>query len=294
MCQAADTPLSAAHQQHDRHWRRYAYCYPVVSRRSGGLSIGINLNPDKVCNFDCVYCQVDRTESAEVRKVDLAVLKGELESLLDAAVNQSLFAQPPFDCLGPNERHIRDIAFSGDGEPTVFPRFEEAVRIAADTKLAHNLRDTKLVLMTNGSALTKPKVRTALRLFDESNGEIWVKLDAGTQAHFEMVNRPNHPLSHVMKNIIDTARVRPIVIQSLWMRSHDRQPPESEVRAFADRLNEIMSAGGQIKCVQIYTVARRTAETHITALSRNELNHVAAIIRDATAAPIKTYHGAGG
>ena len=79
-----DTPLQQAHRQHDRHWRDNAYCYPVISRRSGGLSIGINLNPDTACNFDCIYCQVDRTTPPAVRKVDLDRLKEELNNLLDA------------------------------------------------------------------------------------------------------------------------------------------------------------------------------------------------------------------
>ncbi len=47
--------------QHSRSWQSNRYVYPVISRRSKGLSIGVNLNPDKVCNFDCVYCCVDRT-----------------------------------------------------------------------------------------------------------------------------------------------------------------------------------------------------------------------------------------
>ncbi|MBN2562664.1 MAG: radical SAM protein [Phycisphaerae bacterium] len=291
-----DTPeerINIAHRQHSRHWRNNAYCYPVVSRRSGGLSIGINLNPDKACNFNCIYCQVDRTTPAKVRKVDLAVLKVELEQLLDTAVSQSLFAEAPFDCLGPSERDVRDIAFSGDGEPTTHPRFDEAVRIAVEARRTRGLVDTKLVLITNACYLAKPKVRVALRLLDENNGEIWAKLDAGTQAYYETVNRPNYPLRHVIENITTAARVRPIVIQSLWMRLHDKPPPEGEVHAFADRLNEIASAGGQIKLVQVYTVARRTTEPHATGLSRDDLDRLAATIRARVNLPMKTYYGMG-
>ena len=46
------------------------FVYPVLSRRSGGISLGVNLNPDKVCNFDCIYCQVDRTRQSETRFVE--------------------------------------------------------------------------------------------------------------------------------------------------------------------------------------------------------------------------------
>src|SRR5437660_9313353 len=64
--------------QHSRHWRENRYVYPVISRRSKGLSIGVNLNPDTVCNFDCVYCCVDRTATPMVREVDLDLLAEEL------------------------------------------------------------------------------------------------------------------------------------------------------------------------------------------------------------------------
>ena len=52
------------HSDHARLFEHNRFVYPVLSRRSGGISIGVNLNPDKICNFDCIYCQVDR-RSAE-------------------------------------------------------------------------------------------------------------------------------------------------------------------------------------------------------------------------------------
>lgn len=288
-----DHRLTIAHQQHGRHWRDFLYCYPVVSRRSGGLSVGINLNPDKACNFDCVYCQVDRSAPPLVRKVDLAVLREELDRLLGLAVDQSLFTAPPFDCLPPDERVVRDLAFSGDGEPTTYPHFDEAVRIAAEVKRARGLAGAKLVLITDACYLTKPTVREALQVLDENHGEIWAKLDAGTQSYYEQVNRPNYPLAHVLENILDAARVRPVVIQSLWMRLHDRPAPEEEVRAFAGRLTDILAGGGRIKLVQVYTIARRTAESFATPLAREELDRTAALVRTATNLPIETFYGTG-
>ncbi|HVP11746.1 MAG TPA: radical SAM protein [Phycisphaerae bacterium] len=283
-----------AFRQHGRHWRENAYCYPVVSRRSGGLSIGINLNPSKACNFDCIYCQVDRAVPPPVRKVDLAVLKAELDHLLNVAIDQTLFADPPLDCLAADQRAIRDIAFSGDGEPTAYPRFNEAVQIAADARRAHDLRDTRIVVITNACYLAKPKVRAALRVLDENNGEIWAKLDAGTQAYYEKVSRSALPLSHVLANILDAAIVRPIVIQSLWMRIHGEPPPAEELRAFADRLKEIIAGGGKIKLVQVYTIARQPAEAFTEALSREQLDGVAAIIGASVNVPLEVFPGVGG
>src|SRR5690606_7543342 len=88
-------------REHPRSWRENLYVYPVISRRSRGLSIGINLNPDKSCNFDCLYCCVDRTVPPAVRKVDLAVVRAELDHLLGLAVSGRLFEAPPFDQTPP-------------------------------------------------------------------------------------------------------------------------------------------------------------------------------------------------
>src|SRR5690349_2449149 len=107
--------------QHSRAWQTNRYVYPVISRRSRGLSIGVNLNPDKVCNFDCVYCCVDRREPATIREVDLKILREELDHLVELSATGQLWQEPPFDKTPESLRRINDIAFSGDGEPTSFP-----------------------------------------------------------------------------------------------------------------------------------------------------------------------------
>ena len=58
-------PVHPLHGRHERSFEANRFVYPVLSRRAGGLSVGINLNPDKICNFDCIYCQVDRVSPAE-------------------------------------------------------------------------------------------------------------------------------------------------------------------------------------------------------------------------------------
>lgn len=285
------TQLSLAHQQHGRRWHENLYCYPVVSRRSKGLSIGINLNPDKACNFDCIYCQVDRTTPPAVRGVDFSVLSAELHGLLGAAADQSLFQDSPFDCLPLDQRVVRDLAFSGDGEPTSFPRFDDAVELAARAKRDRRLTDTKLILITDACYLSKSHVRRGLQIFDENNGEVWAKLDAGTEEYYRLINRPNFSLRHVIDNIIDAARVRPLVIQSLWMNVHGQPPPDAEISAFCDRLGEIVSADGKIKLVQVYTIARRTTEAFATALHGEKLLQIAEAVGQSTGLPVETYPG---
>src|SRR5436305_376575 len=112
--------------QHSRSWQRNRYVYPVISRRSKGLSIGVNLNPDKICNFDCIYCCVDRSQPPVVRKVDLAILRDELDHALGLAASGEIFSIPPLDHTPPELRRLNDIAFSGDGEPTSYKGFAKA------------------------------------------------------------------------------------------------------------------------------------------------------------------------
>jgi len=191
-------------------------------------------------------------------------------------------------------RRVCDIAFSGDGEPTTYPEFAEAVQLAAVARKRRNLSDTKLVLITDACYLNKPNVRRGLSILDENNGEIWAKLDAGTQAYYELVNRPNFPLSHVMKNITEVAQERAVVIQSLWMRVHDEPPPSVELLAYCERLNEVLAAGGKLKLIQLYTIARKTTEAYAKPLEDAELDAIARVVRERVKCPIETYYGVAG
>src|SRR3954462_1272740 len=155
--------------RHSRSWRENLYVYPVISRRSKGLSIGVNLNPDKVCNFDCVYCCVDRTTPPTVREVDLAVLEAELDHLIGLATSGEVFQHPPFDQTPPHLRRVNDVAFSGDGEPTSFQRFGEACQLAVELLARHRRPDVKVVVITNATLFHQRRVQEALAYLDEHN-----------------------------------------------------------------------------------------------------------------------------
>ncbi len=283
--------LQSAWQRHERRWADHLYVYAVVSRRSRGVSIGINLNPGKECNFDCIYCQVDRGVPGRTRRVDLDVLARELDTILAAARDGSLYQSPPFDALAPDQRTIRDIAFSGDGEPTTFRGLGKAVEIAAAGRRRHGLDQAKLVLITNAAYLARPKVRETLALLDRNNGEIWAKLDAGTEESFRRVNRSKATLAQVLHSILDAARARPVVIQSLWVRLDGEPPPDTEVAAFCSRLEELRAAGGHLKSIQLYTIARKPAEPSVSPLSNGELDRIARLVRDRLPVPIEVFHG---
>ena len=96
--------LRAAWQRHERRWADNLYVYAVVSRRSRGVSVGVNVNPGKECNFDCIYCQVDRTWLPASGGWISDRLAAELDDVLKAAADGSLFQAPPFDALPAHNR----------------------------------------------------------------------------------------------------------------------------------------------------------------------------------------------
>jgi wyosine [tRNA(Phe)-imidazoG37] synthetase (radical SAM superfamily) len=282
--------MADAYRRHERRWKTHLFVYAVVSRRSRGISIGINLNPNKICNFDCVYCQVNRSLPATAQKVDLEMLKQELDRILQSENDGSLYEEAPFNTLAQTERGVRDIAFSGDGEPTTYPRFEEVVRIAADARRRFGLGSAKLVLLTNAAYLHKPSVGAALAVMDENNGEIWAKLDAGTEEYFRRVNRPRESLSRILDNILNSARVRPLIIQSLWFRIDGNTPSAEEIEAYCGRLNDLISKGGQIKALQLYTIARDPAEAGVSPLSDDELDRIASAVKIRVPLPLEVIY----
>jgi wyosine [tRNA(Phe)-imidazoG37] synthetase (radical SAM superfamily) len=283
--------LRKAYQRHERRWADNLYVYAVVSRRSHGVSVGVNLNPGKECNFDCIYCQVDRTIAPVTRKVDLERLSAELDRVLAAEGDGSLYEAMPFAVLPADRRGVRDIAFSGDGEPTTYARFADAVQIAADARRRFGLEATKLVLITDSSYLTKPVVRDALGVMDGNNGEVWAKLDAGTEEYFRLVDRPNVPLRTVLDNLLATGQVRPIVIQTLWLRVDGAIPPAAEIDAYCARLNELLQAGAQLKAIQLHTIARTPSEKFALPLSDAELDAIAATVAARVPVTIEKYYG---
>jgi wyosine [tRNA(Phe)-imidazoG37] synthetase (radical SAM superfamily) len=276
--------------RHPRELGQNRYVYAVLSRRSCGVSIGINLNPDKVCNFACVYCQVDRSIPGKGRRVDLKVLERELTEILLKAKDGSLFAHPPFAAVPKQLRKVVDIAFSGDGEPTTCPQFEEAVELAIHAKREAGLGRLKIVIITNGSMFGRAKTKRAFSRLDRHNGEIWAKLDAGTETYFKQVDVTTIPFKRILENLLDAARLRPIVIQSLFLRFHGAAPDEREIEAYCDRLRELKLQGGKIKLVQVYTVARTPAQPYVTALSDKEVDAIAAKVR-VIPLPVAAFYG---
>ena len=238
--------LIAAHMDHRRSYADFYYVYPVISRRSEGLSIGVNLNPDKRCNFDCIYCEVDRTTAPRRQQVDIELLSQELRAMLQGYKDGSLFSLEPFASVPERWRKLNDIAFSGEGEPTTCPVFEEAVNAVGAVRDELGLKAVKMILITNAACLDRPRVQRGIRQMQAGAHEIWAKLDAGTDESYQAINRTHVPIARVLRNITQTARSCPLYIQSLFLRRWGEPPKESEIRAYAERLNKIKGREGKI------------------------------------------------
>ncbi len=285
------------HADHARLFEHNRFVYPVLSRRSGGISLGVNLNPDKICNFDCIYCQVDRRSQSETRFVETEALIKELRTTLEIVTSGAIYDTPKFQDVPPHLRRLNDIAFSGDGEPTTYKNFDELIEKCAAVKRDMESRlevpqpPIKLVLITNASMFHRPHVQRGLKILDENNGEIWAKLDAGTDEYYHLIERTPIPFRQILDNITSAARNRPLVIQSIFMRVNGEPPSVAELEAFCDRLNEITSVGGQLKLVQIYTIARRPAESYVAPLSDAQVDDIVALVKQRTKLSAIAYYG---
>lgn len=276
-------------------WRDFLYVYPGVSRRAGGVSIGINLSPDKGCNFNCVYCEVDRRIEPRAREVRLDALEAELRAVIQIWRRGELFDHEAFAKTPPAFRPLRQITFSGDGEPTACPIFAQAVVLVAKIREELAPTDCQLVLITDSACLERPGVRAGLQILRRAPHQIWAKLDAGTDAYYREVNRSHVPYERVLQNIASTAKEFPLFVQSLFLRIRGIGPTPEEIEAYCDQLDAILRAGGQLLGIQLNTIARRPPEDWATALSAEELDHVAAQIKRRNRLPqhiayADTYH----
>ena len=193
-------------EAHPRSFEQNRYVYPVLSRRARGISIGVNLNLDKACNFRCVYCQVDRTEKTRKQQVDIDRLRVELDRTVELVTSGEIYRAGRFQNTPREFQRLNDIALSGDGEPTTCPTIDLVVAACADVRRQRNLEDVKLVLITNATMFHRETVRRALAILDTNNGEIWAKLDAGTEGYYNRVSRSGVPFDRILENLTQAAR----------------------------------------------------------------------------------------
>lgn len=264
---------------HRRALLNNTYIYAVVSRRAQGLSIGINLNVDKSCNFDCPYCQVDRTIPGGARKVDIEKLGMELTHLLSLVEDGVLWDIPPFDTAQEHMRVVRDISFAGDGEPCSCPQFAQAVSKVGEIYTQFGLSHVRYQLLTNATLFHKNHVQESLQQFWSDGGMVWAKLDAGTREWFERVDGTRYPFEKVLQNILWAGKQSPIVLQSMFHRFGEERPSAHEQQQWAMRIRELLEQGAQIKLVQVYSTARKPSDPQVLPLEKEELEGIASVAK---------------
>ncbi len=254
------------------------FVYVVVSPRARGLSIGVNMNPDRKCNFRCIYCEVNHQTPPRATRLDVKIMVAELEKTL-ALVLEGRLRERAWYCNLPEELlQLRHVTLSGDGEPTLAPEFAEAVAAVVHLRALGRYPFFKIVLVTNSTGLDQPQGQRGLSLFVHED-EVWAKLDGGSQAYVQRVNQAELPLEKILDNISGLARQRPVVIQSLFPAISGAEPPREEIELYVQRLKALKAAGARIAMVQIYSATRPTPNSECGHLPLKVLSGIAQAVR---------------
>lgn len=284
-----DPGLKREQSHHPREFEGFVYAYPVISRRSGGVSIGVNLNLDKACNFDCPYCQVDRTVEKPRQAIALPAIRSELERMLQACDATGVCRLEKFAALPDAAKRLRDIAISGDGEPTMVPEFPAVCALLAELQASRPDLDFKLVLITNSTLLDRKGVQEGIDSLLSRRGEVWAKLDAGTEDWYQRINISKLGLDRIEANLIGLGERHPFKIQSLFCALDGEAPPAPEIDAYLQRLRRIRASGAGILEVQLHTLARKPAQAACTPVPADFLRALESRIVAETGVPARVY-----
>lgn len=273
---------------HNRDVSGLTYIYPVVSRRAGGVSIGINLNVNNACNWRCLYCQVPNLTRGTPPPIDLALLEKELRDFLQYIIHGDFMAR----YVAEGDRKLQDIAFSGNGEPTSAKEFPEVLKIVEkllkgfdllNSAIAHPI---KVRLITNGSLMDRPHVLESMRHLAKINGEVWFKADAGTAEGVAKINDVNINIASVIKRIKACAEACPTFVQTCMVAIDGIAPTDGEVAAYIALLTEVKDV---IQGVHLYGLARPSMQAEAPRLSRLSPEWLEGVAEKIRAIGLKAY-----
>jgi len=249
-------------EDHRRDSAGLTYVYPVVSRRAGGVSIGINLNVNNACNWACVYCQVDNLSRGGPPPIDLARLRAEFEGFLEAAWQGDFMTRQ----VPPEVRRLVDVAFSGNGEPTSAAEFADAIALVAEVMRERQLLpQVKLRLITNGSLTHRPAVQRGLTTLGEAGGEIWFKLDRVGDAACRAINGVPQDMVKLARNLDYALARAPTWLQTCWF-ALDGTAPDAAARA--DYCEFVRPFAGRVEGIHLYGLARPSMQPQAVRLTR--------------------------
>lgn len=239
---------------------------PIHSRRLG-TSLGVNLSPDdgKLCSFDCLYCEAGFNDQGagttgfpSVEKV----LKDLEEKLKE---------------MNHKGEGLDVITFSGNGEPTLHPQFDEVI----DGVIA--LRDkfmpgAKISVLTNSTMLHKPQVVEALKKIDNPI----LKLDSAIEETVKLLDRPNssgftfEKVKEQIKSFGAKAIVQTMIVRGEADGRTIDNTTEEEVDALVKAIAEINP-----RMVMLYSIDRPTPHKTLQKVTAEEIMPIAQRLKDA-------------
>ena len=263
---------------HDRDIAGLKYIYPVMSRRAGGLSIGVNFNPNNACNWRCIYCQVPDLQRGNAPQMDFALLEDELRYFLDFVQHGHFFEQ--FN-VNPEQRIVKDIAISGNGEPTSLKHFDRAVqligKIATETGIFPRSR---FVLISNGSLIHQAGVQAGLKELAHYNGELWFKLDSATVEGRKLLNNNAQSQRQLLENLNIAAQMCPTKLQTCMLHYRAQTWLDKEKQAYLELLKDLLNRRIHIQKIMLYSIARQSFQPEADSLGKVGMDEMKAFAAD--------------
>jgi len=257
---------------HSRELSGLKYIYSVISRRAGGLSIGINLNVNNACNWQCIYCEIPNLTRGSPPPIELDVLENELRLFLHDIIHGDYMQKN----VAIEDRHLKDIAFSGNGEPTSAAEFPQVIlivkKILQEFDLLHKI---KIRLITNGSLMHEASVLKSIEMLEEINGEVWFKVDAATEETIKTVNQVNLKPNQILERLLNTANICPTFVQTCIFMINGKSPDDKDIDAYIELINKAKKI---IKGVHLYGLARPSLQPRagdLGRISEDELKNIA-------------------
>ena len=241
--------------------------YGPVSSRRLGQSLGLNISPlsYKFCSFDCIYCQYGWT----------AVHSLDTTSRFEDFPTPKAFSRALETALQEN-KEIDNITFSGNGEPTLHPQFEELVDIAKEMREKYKPQ-TRLGILSNSSTVNVDKVSRALAKLDFRI----MKLDTGDPGTFGKINRPCQAVSYETI-VYGLKSLEDIILQTMFVAGEIQNIGNHQIEEWIQRVDEIQPLKSQI-----YSLHRPPACSSLQEVARERLQKIAYQTQKITGVPVE-------
>jgi wyosine [tRNA(Phe)-imidazoG37] synthetase (radical SAM superfamily) len=243
---------------------------PVNSRRYG-KSLGINLMPieKKLCSFNCVYCHYGTTKRCTMNIDQYSDELPEVEDVVNA-LEDALKTDVELDL----------ITFSGNGEPTLYPEFDELMEEVADLRGKYR-PDARIALLSNSTGLIYADVIDSLDMIDLPI----LKLDAGNEDTFRAINRPTRSVKfeEIFEKLFS---LDGIYLQTVLVDGEPSNIGRRDLKEYIDRVGRIKPQE-----VHLYSIDRPVPNTNISLVLPDKLKRIASRITKETGVPAKAFYG---